>query len=268
MRAAAEELALTHGAVSRRVSKLSQDLGIRLVQPKGRGVSLTPAGAKMAESAGRAFALISQTLSSLVEQESAAPIVVSCERSLAMRWLISRLSLFQDLHPEVPIHLSVGGGFLDFAKDGITLAIRRLDFPLPPDWQIDPLFDEAMGPVMKPSMRGVFEAGDYIGLQARTRPNAWADWVNQNPRAAKPKETRMFDHQFLLAEAAANGLGVAICPQIVALDDVKSGRLIAPLGFTPDGSKYGLIYPSKPNLSYSAKTVVDWIKDISKPVDV
>ena len=62
------------------------------------------------------------------------------------------------------------------------------------------------------------------------------DWLGRQPGRAAPRATRYLDHHFLIVEAAAAGLGVALCPRILALDDLRSGRLAAPLGFTPDGS--------------------------------
>jgi len=176
-----------------------------------------------------------------------------------MRWLIPRLSQFQDAHPDIPVHLSIGGGTLNFAQDGVTLAVRRLDFPIDPDWQIIPLFEEEIGAVMAPEMIGAFQAGNYIGLGSKTRPNAWSTWLDQIPNAPKPAEIRLFDHHFLLPEAAAGGLGVSVCPHIVACDDLERGRLIAPLGFVDDGSTYGLIHPRHSELSEEIGSLVQWI---------
>lgn len=88
VRAAAAELALTHGAVSRRVSKLATDLGLRLLEADGRGVRLTSDGAKLAETTGKAFHLITDALAEIRSSSTPIPIILSCERSLAMRWLI------------------------------------------------------------------------------------------------------------------------------------------------------------------------------------
>ncbi len=266
MRGAADELALTHGAVSRRVAKLSKDLGITLVRRDGRGVALTPSGEKLAQVAQQALGLISDSVTDLRLGDKSAPIVISCERSVAMRWLISRLTWFQDLHPDIPVHLSVGGGRLNFAKDGVTLAIRRMDFPVDPDWSVETVFSESMGPVMQPSMIAAFRSGDYIGLGARTRPEAWSNWLTQQSDIKGPREVRLFDHHFLMAEAAASGLGVAMSPKIVSIDDISRERLVAPCGFASDDTNYGLIYPRSPKLSVDTVTLIKWMKGIFESV--
>ena len=216
VRAAAAELALTHGAVSRRVSKLSADLGLRLLEADGRGVRLTSDGEKLAEVTGKAFSLITATLAEIRSSSPPIPIILSCERSLAMRWLIPRLSGFQDRYPDVEVHLSTGGGGLDFARDRVALAIRRLDFPLDPEWTIIRLMPERVGPVMLPSLRERFESGDYVALGSRTRPNAWEAWFDEHMDVPRPRTTRLLDHHFLMAEAALGGLGVALAPQAIA----------------------------------------------------
>ena len=256
MRAAAQELALTHGAVSRRVAKLARDLGFALIMPQGRGIRLTIQGEKLAKAGSRALHEISETLREIRTSSARAPIILSCERSLATRWLIPRLSAFQDSHPDIELHLSTGGGALDFNRENITIAIRRLDFPVSPDWTIVKLMPERVGPVMLSGMRSRFEAGDYVALASRTRPEAWQAWLDLHREAPRPRTIQLLDHHFLMVEAALGGLGVAMAPQAIASDDA---RLEAPMGFDPDGTDYALIRPGSAAVSPDIASLIDWI---------
>jgi DNA-binding transcriptional LysR family regulator len=256
VRAAANELALTHGAVSRRVAKLTADLGFRLIEPFGRGVRLTREGERLAASASSAFGEIGDALREIRAGLERAPIVLSCERSLAMRWLIPRLSAFQDKYPDIEVQLSTGGGPLDFKRDRVTLAIRRLDFPVDPEWTIIRLMAEQVGPVMLSSMRERFEAGAYVALGSKTRPLAWQSWLDMRPDAPRPRATRLLDHHFLMIEAALGGLGVALAPKAIAEADA---RLEAPWGFDVDGTDYGLIRPSDAIVSEELAALIDWL---------
>ena len=267
VRAAADELALTHGAVSRRISKLASDIDAQLFEPLGRGIRLTRDGEVLSKATFAAFEQITEALGEINSSSETGPIVLSCERSVAMRWLIPRLSAFQDKHPEVELHLSVGGGTLDFQRDRITLAIRRLDFPIDPNWMVHPLMKEMIGPVMKPNMQVHFINHNYIALGSRTRENAWQEWFNENPNTPKPREHRFLDHHFLMVESAANGLGVALCPHVLAQDDIKRGRLIAPMGFKEDGSEYGLIYPDTLEINPHIELVKSWLTEVSDNLD-
>ena len=259
VRAAAAELALTHGAVSRRVSKLAAELHVRLLEPDGRGVRPTRAGERLAQATSDALRGIAAALAEIRSASGAQPIVLSCERSLAMRWLIPRLSDFQDRHPGIDVHLSTGGGALDFARERITLAIRRLDFPLAPDWTVTTLVPEAVGPVMRPDMARRFADADYLALGSRTRPEAWKNWLVSRPDMSTPRGIRLYDHHFMMLEAAASGLGVALSPRIIAADDVANGRLLAPAGFTADGTAYGLIRPRDALVTNSLKILEKWL---------
>lgn len=259
VRAAAHVLSLTHGAVSRRVGNLARAIDVDLVMSRGRGIAITADGEALARATTQAFALIDETLQSIRATDNSRPVVFSCERSLAMRWLISRLGDFQLNNPDCPVHLSVGGGSLDFHRDGVGLALRRLDFPLDPDWVVEPLFDEETGPVMHPDLEKDFRLGTYTALMSRTRMDAWPDWYKQHPEFHRTGETLTMDHHFLTIEAAINRLGIAMCPAVLAIDDIRAGRLVAPLGFSPDGTRYGLIHTRNNVNSVALNRLKTWI---------
>jgi DNA-binding transcriptional LysR family regulator len=265
VRLAADDLALTHGAVSRRITKLSEVLGFRLFERSGRGLRLTAAGETLNLTLGRFFAELATTIHGLRAADSRQDaLVLSCEPSVAMRWLIPRLANFQGVHPDIALHLSVGGGPVEFRRERIDLAIRRLDFALPEAWHVQRLFAERMGPVMSPQLVPAFTAGDYIGLGSRTRPDAWSHWLSVHPSVHRPTEIRYYDHHFLIVEAASAGLGVALSPLVLATDDVDRGRLIAPTGFDPDGSHYGLIWADNDELAENARTFAGWLNEECK----
>jgi DNA-binding transcriptional LysR family regulator len=265
VRAAADELALTHAAISRRNTRLASSIGAPLFEREGRGLRPTPAGNLLHDACRRSFADLARTIASIEETQRspAGVILLSCERSVAVRWLIPRLSRFQDANPFIAVHLSVGGGAVEKGAGRDVLALRRLDFPVPEGWRVHALWAERVGPVMAPEVIDRFGAGDYIALGSRTRPDAWSDWLTAYPDMPRPRETRMLDHHFLMVEAACGGLGVGLAPRVVAVDDVDRDRLVAPHGFQPDGTQYGLLYGSRNELSEGAILLRDWIHDMS-----
>lgn len=261
VRLAADSLALTHGAVSRRITKLANDIGVSLFEKHGRGLRLTPAGETLNLTLGRFFGELAATVQSLrASHAEKTALVLSCEPSVAARWLIPRLGVFQTAHPGIALHLSVGGGLVDFRKNQVDLAIRRLDFAMPESWNVQPLFAESVGPVMRPGLVPRFEHGDYLALGSKTRPDAWAQWLKSHPSARRPTEIRYFDHHSLIVEAAAAGLGVALSPRVLAVDDVERGSLAAPAGFDPDGSQYGLIWLGSSQLQGAASELAAWLQ--------
>lgn len=260
VRLAADSLALTHGAVSRRITKLSENLGFKLFEKSGRGLRLTAAGETLNLTLGRFFTELATTVESLrAANTQQNALVLSCEPSVAMRWLIPRLANFQIAYPNIALHLSVGGGPVEFGRYRIDLAIRRLDFALPDAWHVQRLFPEKVGPVMSPHLAPAFASGEYIALGSKTRPDAWSHWLSTHPSVQRPTEIRFYDHHFLIVEAASAGLGVALSPMVLAIDYIDQERLIAPVGFDPDGSHYGLIWTGGIELSGKAHELARWL---------
>lgn len=262
VRLAADSLALTHGAVSRRITKLSDDLGFRLFEKSGRGLRVTPAGQTLNLTLGRFFGELAATVESLrTANARQSTLVLSCEPSVAIRWLIPRLAGFQGAQPDIALHLSVGGGPVEFGRDRIDLAIRRLDFAIPESWQVERLFAERVGPVMSPKLAAAFKRGDYIALGSKTRPKAWSQWLKAHPSVPRPSEMRYYDHHSLIVEAASAGLGVALSPLVLATDDLDRKRLVGPLGFDADGSHYGLIWQGRDELAGAVLELAKWLRE-------
>ena len=268
VRLAGDHLALTHGAISRRINKLSEDLGIGLFERSGRRLRLTPAGETLHLTLGRFFAELTATVSNLraVEAKQSA-LVLSCEPSVAMRWLIPRLGSFQESFPDIAVHLSVAGGPVEFRRDRIDLAIRRLDFALPDAWNVRLLFEERVGPVMAPQLVVAFQHNRYIALGSKTRPEAWPQWLAAHPIVGQPNEVRFFDHHSLAVEAASAGLGVALSPFVLATNDIERERLIAPMEFHADGTSYGLIWTGKPEQPDSISKFSNWLEQECEPLN-
>lgn len=261
VRLAADSLALTHGAVSRRITRLSEDLGFKLFEKRGRGLRLTPAGETLNLTLARCFDELAATVERLrAVNDQQDTFVLSCEPSVAMRWLIPRLADFQSARPDIALHLSVGGGPVQFRRDRVDLAIRRLDFVLPETWHRRRLFAERVGPVMTRQLEDTFKAGDYIGLGSKTRPDAWSHWLSTHPNCRPPRDIRVYDHHFLMVEAASAGLGVALSPLVLVTDDIARDRLLAPSGFEPDGSDYGLIWLGERELAPIAASFARWLQ--------
>lgn len=265
VRAAADALCLTHAAISRRNARLADDVGAALFRREGRGLRTTAAGDLLRDACRRSFDDIARTIAAIQEAEATpgGVILLSCERSVAMRWLIPRLSLFQDANPSVAVHLSVGGGPIEPTARRNVLALRRLDFPIPDSWSVEPLWHERVGPVVAPPLCEGFRNGDYVALGTRTRPDAWPGWLAAHPEVPRPRETRMLDHHFLMVEAACGGLGVALSPRVMAVDDVDRGRLAAPYGFDPDGTRYGVLTAGHDSPSRNARLLCDWLAEMA-----
>ncbi|WP_308381412.1 LysR family transcriptional regulator [Serratia marcescens] len=265
---AAQGLNLTHGAVSRAVRALEEELGVALFERRHRRVLLTAAGRKLFQATQQAFGILDHTALELRQQALDAPLVLSCEPTLLMRWLIPRLPAFQQAHPDINLQLVAGGGPFSF-HDGITAAIRRNDF----DWgkQVHSLalFSEKVGPVCQPAAlaRMTIAEGSLRSLRpgakllhAATRPDAWWHWAQQQGMALVGHPEQRFDHFYFSLQAAVAGLGIAMGPWLQVRDDLAAGLLSAPFGFTPDGSGYYLLSPQAIVPGSALARLAEWLR--------
>ena len=129
MSLAADELCVTHGAVSRQVRSLEALCGVKLTQGPRNALKLTDPGERMARSLGRTFDELEQ---SFLEVRAAADreLHISCVGTLAMKWLIPRLSNFHTRHPDLSIRVTEAYGPVDFTREPFDAAIGMLDAPL------------------------------------------------------------------------------------------------------------------------------------------
>ncbi|MEN8512935.1 LysR family transcriptional regulator [Burkholderia sp. RS02] len=266
---AADELCVTHGAVSRAVRLLEDDLGVALFQRRSRRVFLTDAGRKLAQAVHDGLGLMRHAAHELrTEAARARRWVLSCEPTLLMRWLIPRWPGFQARYTGVDIHLAAAGGPFSF-DSGIDMAIRRNDFAWPAGYHAERLFAERVGPVCRPDKVDAWFSGGRDGcllkpdapqLHTRTRPDAWKEWAVAANRPAGSGRRQMFDHFYFSLQAAVAGLGVAIGPWHLVRDDLESGVLVAPMGFVEDGSHYCLLTPEPVTAGSAQSDLLAWLK--------
>lgn len=266
---AADALHLTHGAVSRAVRLIEDDLGVALFERRSRRVFLTNEGGRLAQAVRDGLGLIASTAKTLRAENRAGPITLSCEPTMLMRWLIPRLPEFEAAHPDIPVHLVAACGPVTFGS-GIDLAIRRSDFALASGIQADEIFEERMGPICRPDLldrffdwRGAipFLRSDVRLLHSKSRPEAWVTWNTQAGALLPTGPSQMLEHFYLSLQAAAAGLGVAMGSWHMARDEIDSGVLAAPAGFIADGSRYLLLSAevSSPRVARSRDALLAWM---------
>jgi LysR family transcriptional regulator, glycine cleavage system transcriptional activator len=270
---AAAELHLTHGAVSRQIRQLERALGVSLFDRRNRAVVPTAAALTFARDLTGALNLLGSGARRVRASTRPAPLVLSCEPTLLMRWLIPRLPMLADAAPGLDLHLVASGGPVPFERESIDVAIRRNDFTLLEGLPTVSLFDELIGPVCTPELAvGLHSPTDLDRLprlHTRTRPSAWADWAAGHgatlPPATEQASERTFEHFYLSLQAAASGLGVAIGPLALVRDDLEAGRLVAPFGFRPDGSAY-LLLTALPPGDERVAVLLGWLRDQARPL--
>ncbi|QBF25128.1 LysR family transcriptional regulator [Pseudomonas tructae] len=241
---AAELLNVTHGAVSRQVRLLEESLGVQLFERRNRAIFLTAAGRALHGTTLSIFEQLEGAVYRLQQQARENVLVLSCEPTIAMRWLIPRLPAFHASHPDIHLHLVAAGGPIDFARSGVDLALRRDDFHWDANLHALKICDEWVGPVCSAGhalpKHGL--AGQRL-LHSGSRPHAWNTWLRQAGESAKGSSRADYEHFYLCIQAAAAGLGVAMASRLMVQDEIDSGQLQAPRGFIQDQSAYYLLSP-------------------------
>ncbi|MFI8522625.1 LysR substrate-binding domain-containing protein [Streptomyces sp. NPDC085481] len=266
MTQAAQELHVTHGAVSRQVQNLERALGTPLFERGPRSLRPTPQARRLAAAVRDALDLIEAAALEVSGRERGGPLALSCEPTLLMRWLIPRLPDLASRVPGLTLHLSAGGGQVAFARDTVDVALRRDDFPVPEGVSRVPLFEEWIGPVCRPELAETLTGRGFGGvtlLHTSTRPAAWDDWrrlTGPTATTATSASQQTFEHFYLALQAAVAGVGVAIGPYALVRDDLVRGQLAAPYGFVADGTGYGLLSPRPPERDARIAALLEWLR--------
>ncbi|WLG95710.1 LysR family transcriptional regulator [Pseudomonas sp. FP198] len=272
---AADQLHVTHGAVSRQLKVLEEHLGVSLFSKDGRGLKLTDAGLRLRDASADAFERLRTVCAELTQSTADAPFVLGCSGSLLARWFIPRLGRLNADLPDLRLHLSAGEGDLDPRRPGLDALLVFAEPPWPTDMQVYELASERIGPVISPRYAGFARLQDapastLLGeplLHTTSRPQAWPTWARQN--ALEPQSLRFgqgFEHLYYLLEAAVAGLGVAIAPEPLVAEDVRAGRLVAPWGFSETPARLALWLPKRA-ADGRARQLAEWLRhELSPPI--
>ncbi|USX19049.1 LysR substrate-binding domain-containing protein [Oxalobacteraceae bacterium OTU3REALA1] len=260
---AGDELRLTHGAVSRQIRLLEQSLGVDLFERRNRGVFLTPQGEHLWAAAQYAFEHLNTAMDALRKPVRHLPLVVSCEPTISMKWLIPRLGDFYRRHPDIQLHIFASGGPVAFQRDGVDVALRRNDFKWDAGVHVEKVCDEWVGPVCAPALlkRKQLHLPAQRILHTSSRKNAWAGWRAVTKTTAAHTGSQTYEHFYLTLQAAGAGLGVAIGSVFMAQEEIDSGRLVAPFGFVRDGSEYCLLSMQPFEADPRRSAFLRWIRE-------
>lgn len=249
MSLAAQELHVTHGAVSRQVRALEEALGQPLFVRQGRGVALTAAGQQLREQCSAAFGQLREAWLQLRQQRATAAFVLGCSGSVLARWMIPRLERLRHELPALTVHLAVQEEPVAEHLAEVDAALLLAAPPWPSGWQVHELAPERIGPVLSPRYPGAERLRGQPAsalceeplLHTASRPQAWPEWANAMGLPSESlQQAQALPHLYFLLEAATAGLGVAIAPQPLVADDLASGRLLAPWGFRETSARWVL----------------------------
>jgi LysR family glycine cleavage system transcriptional activator len=262
---AADELRVTHGAVSRAVRNLEDRLGVQLMIRATRSMRLTPIGASYAAEVRDVLEHLAAATSAATEQSSGI-VSVSTIDSFAARWLMPRLSRFRRAHGDIDVRVAMSERLTDFVSGGIDIAIRcgggqysGLSSEL--------LMKEDHFPVCSPELlKGRYPLCTPDDLARHTLLHDvftvdWAIWLHSaGIDDVDPHRGPTFLSSDHAIQAAVRGEGVVLGRSALVADDLAAGRLVRPFELSlPAGFAYYVVYPPRALQRPNVKEFRDWL---------
>ncbi|MCU0839470.1 MAG: transcriptional regulator GcvA [Rhodospirillales bacterium] len=266
---AAEELHVTQAAISHQIKALEDDLGLPLFRRLNRALLLTDEGQTLYPAVRDAFQLITDAAARLKGREHTGMLTVSTLPSFAVKWLVPRISRFQDRNPDIDLRIAANERITDLARDRIDVSIR-FGAGVWTGVRCEKLVDESITPVCSPALLPQISSPQDLAhltllheemLPLPGFPN-WSDWLAAAGLGAVVDADRgiRFSHTHMMLQAAIDGRGVALGLSILAADDVAAGRLVAPFGLVlPSGYAYYLVMPPAAVDRAKIRAFRDWM---------
>ena len=256
LRGAAEELHLTHSAVSQQIKLLEQRVGFLLFERRGRRVVLNAAGAALLRAVEPALAQLDDGLRAAAAASGSAEqrIRITLLSSFAHRWLMPRMGRWRDQHPDIGIELHTSQNLVDLQREGFHVALRQgsgqwrgLEAVCLTD---SPLI--ALGsPEAAHRLRGA-SAAQLAGEPVLGSASLWQRWFALNGVRARVVPVADFSDAGLMLQAAEQNLGLALGREILAADALREGRLVRLSAVSmPEDAAYGYWMAFPPAL-------IDW----------
>jgi LysR family glycine cleavage system transcriptional activator len=280
---AAQELNVSPGAVSHQIRALEALLGIELFERRVRAIALTPAARMLYPGVQSGFLQIQEAVASLRHVANERVLVVSTPPGLTAKWLAARLYRFASGHPDVEVRISSSPANANFTTDGVDVAVRNLAVRPDDDGGllVEPLVEMSLVPVCSPRLHErhgsprtaealarmpLIHDDSYVN---RARMPTWSDWFDAAglPSIDIGRGLRFNSADHAL-EAAGEGGGVLLAHDLLAYDDLRTGRLIIPVAQPmSSGRAYYVVCPRHRSTVPQVRAFRDWIKQEVAAID-
>jgi LysR family glycine cleavage system transcriptional activator len=233
---AAAELNVTQTAISHQIRRLEEELGIRLFVRKNRALALTPKAKDYLPGVRAAFNDLRLATDQLLRKDDDRVLTVSTLASLAAKWLLPRLTAFQEAHPGIDVRITTSTALVDFRGGDVDAAIRygRGNWQgLRAEWLMADDFFPVCSPALlsgKRPLKSPEDLRDHVLLHTSTNSDDWRQWLTAAglPSDISKQPGITFDLILMTVQAAIDGIGVAMGRTSYVQDDIAKGRLVVP----------------------------------------
>lgn len=266
-RKAADELCVTHSAVSHQIKLLEDELGLYLFQRNGRSISLTEDGEELYPTVNQSFAQITDVIERIKAKNATRTLTVQTYVTFGTTWLIPKLRHFQRLHPDIRVRISISFVDVDFDKDDADVGIITSE-PSWSHWHYDYLFDMELFPVCSAQL---YQSGALTCPKDLTQqqlinielaPNDWPLWLEKAGLAHDFNDQGPVVDNYLQAlEMLHEGDYLVMAREAFAKKDLEQGRIVRPFNITvPEPGSWYLVYPKQQNIKPEIELFHRWLK--------
>jgi len=274
-RAAAEELNLTHPAISHQIKNLEEHLGVKLFNRDGRNVILSDEGKLFYPYVLEALEQLALGVATVKKAVEHAPLRVQTYVTLSIRWLARRLPAFHDEHPTVNVQLDTYASKWEFDEESSEVGIVYCDTAPSDRYHWEPIFDSRVYAVCSPTLLEKYDGKltpedllDLPLLSVETEVDYWKRWfesANLTPNVITPY--MVVDTKAVALEMAINNEGVALVNGPFIDDDLRMGRLVKPCEHeTTFSGSWGIICRKEDKDKPDVKHFFDWMLKITSQV--
>jgi len=249
LRAAASDLGVVPGAVRQQLASLEDHFGFPLLIKDAGRVALNPAGRRLADAVGVAFAIVSRAAEEISSTNQVVRLRLGVPMPMATAWFIPRLPRIQAAAPSLEIDvvpIAVTQSLSDMPE--IDAMIVGGEYRPLPDIAATTFLTDEFGPVLTPQLANSIGPApplaaleNMTALIARNVAYLWDDWFREGGHAPMRFHRRIEVEDLTVALSAAKaGLGVTIAPRASIEEELASGALEAPFGFVTRPAGYRL----------------------------
>ena len=228
--AAAHELHLTQGAVSRQISALEAQLNTSLFKRIKKSIQLTEVGKSYQQEIGHALKIIRDASLKVMSTPHGGIINLAILPTFGMRWLLPLFPEFLARYPQITVNFTSKLSTFEFDSENLHAAIHFGN----DDWKdADSTFlmKEDVLPVAAPALLkgnapiAIEDIRAMPLLHLETRPNAWDQWFEQNGQDIRVSKGMVFEQFAVVTQAAVASLGAALLPRFMIESELERGEL-------------------------------------------
>ena len=270
---AADELCVTHSAVSQTIKHLEGNLNVILLKRDKRNMELTPIGKEFLLTIKNGLDNIENGMIKLQRQTDPHSIAINMPTSFATAWFVPQLNEFETQYPDYRLTINTPAKEINFNIEPLDAAIYFGNG----HWSgliAELLFPEIIFPVCKPDLiknnmdlLDALKKHPIIVINSPHFKDMWPTWCQQkNMNLPHEKQQLYFDHPLVAIQAAKKGLGIMLSNQLLAKPGLNSHALVCPFKESMIAQhNYYFVYPEEYKNEKKLQIFSKWIK--TRPYD-